>query len=267
MRSIWNFALILTIPASVFSYSANPPNGHTGAPGEGTCRDCHTSFGLNSGPGTLSIETVEEFEPGIAYMVIVALQQAGQTRWGFEFSPLDQGTLALIDPSTTQLDSQGGRAYVKQTTAGTYVGAPAAGWAFTWTAPAQPPDVVTFYASANAADGNGSTSGDYIYTTTLQVPLAQVSADRPLPRERLLSGSPNPVRDRAVITYRVPLSGRVSLGIYDLAGAMIARLVDDPCPAGTWKVSWDAAGAPEGLYLCRLVTAGAAEVHPLVVLK
>jgi hypothetical protein len=274
MKRISAAALFIMVPALILAYSAGPPNGKTGAPGEGTCHDCHASFGLNSGPGVLTIAAPDAFEAGTSYPIIVAIEQTGQTRWGFEFTPLTIGTCALIEPTAVQIETEGGKTYVKQTSIGTYAGASGqAAWTFTWTAPAQPPDVVTFYAAANAANGNNANSGDYVYTASLQIPLAQRGDDAaPLPANTLLFSSPNPVRDRALIMYRVPESSQVNLGIYDLAGSLVTSLVDEARPAGTWAVRWDSrdasgASVPGGVYLCRLVLAEKAETRTIVIVR
>lgn len=274
MKPIRLAAVLLVVPALARAYSGGPPNGMSGAPGEGTCHDCHASFGLNSGPGNLTIAAPDAFEAGMTYPIVITIEQTGQSRWGFEFTPLGTGTCTLIEPATVQIETEGGNTYVKQTSVGTYAGAQGhAAWTFNWTAPAQPPDVVTFYAAGNAANGNGSANGDYIYTASLQIPLAQSADDfASLPANVFLFSSPNPVRDRALIRYRVPKSCRVSLGIWDMAGSLVAQLIDDTRPAGTWAVSWDskdASGArvPGGVYICRLAACGTAQVRPLVVLK
>ncbi|MCU0610735.1 MAG: T9SS type A sorting domain-containing protein [Candidatus Eisenbacteria bacterium] len=271
MRLVVLAALCVAAPSVTLAYSGNPPNGKTGAPGEGTCHDCHASFGLNSGPGTVTIAAPDAFEAGMTYPIVITIEQTGQSRWGFEFTPLTIGTCGLIEPTTVQIETQGGKTYVKQTAAGTYAGVmDQAGWTFNWTAPAQPPDLVTFYAAANAANGNGSTSGDYIYTASIQIPLAQSVHDgTPLPGHALLSSSPNPMRGRTLITFRVPQTGMVNLGIYDLAGSLVTRLVNGTHHAGTCTVSWDAAaaGVPAGAYLCRLATDGVTESRRLVILE
>ena len=41
-------------------------------------------------------------------------------------------------------------------------------WSFTWTAPATRDQEVIFYAAFVAANGNGSTSGDFVYTYSTQ---------------------------------------------------------------------------------------------------
>ena len=59
------------------------------------------------------------------------------------------------------------RQYVEHTTDGiipTQFGSKS--WTFTWTAPNPTAGRVDFYAAGNAANGDGTNSGDYIYTAT-----------------------------------------------------------------------------------------------------
>jgi hypothetical protein len=101
------------------------------------------------------------------YDITVTLGQNGQSRWGFQFTPQNIGTCTITEPGVTQIEFEFGKIYVEHIAAGTYPGDPGpVSWNFQWTAPAAPPDQVTFYAAGNAANNNGSTSGDYIYTTT-----------------------------------------------------------------------------------------------------
>jgi len=160
-------ALIVTLaPASSFAFSAAPPDAKTGAPGQGTCHDCHSDFGLNSGDGSFQIQAPATFLAGQTYLIAVTINDPGQTRWGFEFSPLDQGVCTITDPDSTQLSVSGGNTYVKHTLAGTNAGsAGPMSWSFDWTAPAIPPDTIYFYAAGNGANNNSRSTGDYIYTT------------------------------------------------------------------------------------------------------
>src|SRR5262249_59953992 len=59
-------------------------------------------------------------------------------------------------------------------------------WVFTWTAPATSVGRVTFYAAGNAANGNGGTSGDFIYTTSVSIQPAVIQ-----PAPTISSLSPN----------------------------------------------------------------------------
>lgn len=174
-RIIILFSALSVIPGTIMARSNNPADGKTGAPGEGTCRDCHSSYPLNSGNGTFQIIAPDNFEPGQTYPITVEISDPDQMRWGFEITPLDLGSITITDPTHTQQSSSGGRIYAKQTSAGTYNGVPdgPVNWSFDWTAPDDPPEQVTFYAAGIAANANGNNNGDYVYTTTATSSLLQ----------------------------------------------------------------------------------------------
>src|SRR3990172_2492928 len=48
-------------------------------------------------------------------------------------------------------------------------------WNVKWIPPASASGTITFYAAGNEANGNGSNSGDYIYTTTREITDASVT--------------------------------------------------------------------------------------------
>ncbi|MBK7232847.1 MAG: hypothetical protein IPH93_11445 [Saprospiraceae bacterium] len=49
MNHIYFVAGILCSAILFFSWSSNPPNGYTGAPGESTCANCHSGGGNING--------------------------------------------------------------------------------------------------------------------------------------------------------------------------------------------------------------------------
>jgi subtilisin-like proprotein convertase family protein len=63
---------------------------------------------------------------------------------------------------------------------------------------------------------------------------------------------PNPFNPSTQITYHVPSAARVRLTIFDLLGREVAMLVDEDRPAGTYRVTWRAAGVASGVYFYRL---------------
>lgn len=95
------------------------------------------------------------------------------------------GDLVVTDTDRTALaDGTGayaGRQYIRQTTVGfAPTGTNLASWSFKWKAPAQTAGRVTLYVAANAANGNGANTVDYIYVTNASmnpaVTLPQVTA-------------------------------------------------------------------------------------------
>lgn len=262
-------------PAPAGASSGNPPNGKTGAPGEGTCRDCHASFPLNGGDGLFTIAAPAAFAPGHTYTITVSLEDPGQSRWGFELTPLDVGACTITDPQHTQVSVEGGRTYVKQTSAGTFDGTTGpVSWSFDWTAPVEPVAEVVFYAAGNASNSNGLTSGDYIYTTSFASLLDPAGIDDPRPVDTglALAIAPNPVRDRALVRFALVVPGMISLEVFDLRGARVARLAGGYAGGGERHVHWDAtddAGRPlpGGVYLCRLLCGDQRTTRPLILVR
>jgi len=85
--------------------------------------------------------------------------------------------------------------------------------------------------------------------------LAVVGARRasPLqPEEFGVATFPNPFNPMTAISYQLPADSPVSLRIYDLAGRIVAELVNGLRDAGVHQVTWDASGLPSGVYLYRL---------------
>ena len=174
--SIWVVIILffITSTGNVFAFSfLAPPDEKTGAPNEGTCADagCHTSNALNASGGSLMLTIPETYEPGEVYAIIVNLARAGQSKWGFEMTALDAdgaraGTFAADNAANTQLTETNSKQYIQHTTAGTADGTDDAhSWKFEWTAPDADVGPVTFYAAGNAANGDFTPAGDYIYTT------------------------------------------------------------------------------------------------------
>ena len=73
------------------------------------------------------------------------------------------------------------------------------------------------------------------------------------------SARPNPGRGSVAIRYALPRPGHVRLMIYDVAGHLVARVVDRACDAGIHEASFVASATrPAQLYLYRLEWAGEA---------
>jgi hypothetical protein len=167
--------LCACMPLAARASSAGPPLAHTGAPGEANCTACHASFPINSNNGSFIIEGPVSFRANENHTITVRLQDPGQSRWGFELTTQGQGLISLLEPGRTQVSTApNGFQYLRHTSLGTNAGTAngPVSWTFNWTAPAVPSTQVVFWAAGNAANNNLGSSGDYIYTTSLTVPLA-----------------------------------------------------------------------------------------------
>ena len=155
-------------------YSFQPPSNHSGAPDGSLCSDCHGN--LNSGGGAVVVTGLPAtFTPGQTYPFSVTISHgnADRRRWGFEVNARnanDQGigTFSSTNPNaqTNSGPSEISHFGAVSTTARnnyTYSG-------LSWTAPAtigSGDNAVTFYIAGNAADNNGNSTGDFIYSNTL----------------------------------------------------------------------------------------------------
>jgi len=257
------------IPVSVHANSSGPPNELTGAPGEATCTDCHGSFPLNSGPGVFTIDAPTMFSAGETYEITVTLSQDSRSRWGFEITPLAIGDVTITDATNTQLSMTGSKSYVKQTFQGTYNGsAGPAVWRFDWTAPDSPPDEVIFYASGNACNGNGSTSGDYVYTNSAVSSLQLDVGDVPdvSPRSLNLEIYPHPVSNMAMFSIHAPEDGHFSLTLYDLSGTLVDVIDEGTLTQGNHTRSVDFDPGHTGIFMALLNHNGRYVSKPLVIL-
>ncbi|HKP81219.1 MAG TPA: PQQ-dependent sugar dehydrogenase [Pyrinomonadaceae bacterium] len=174
---------------SVHAFSAGPPAGYTGAPGEEpeACAECHVP--PDAGTGKIAITAPQTYVPGQTYPITVTHTNADPTRlrWGFELTVLDTasdekaGELQSTNGLTQILNNAGpgsARQYIEHTAAGTFIGQQnGASWTFNWTAPAVDVGPVTFYAAGNHANNDGNTSGDNIYKTFIAVAPASSTPD------------------------------------------------------------------------------------------
>ena len=176
---IFGIHFFSTKTQKVAASASGPTPSHTGATGEANCTACHTDFPVNSGTGSITITGVPaNYIPGRQYQLTVRTSQAAATIYGFQATAIDSlgrraGTFVLPGgmPQRLQLDEgfvgNNFRQYIEHTVDGVI---PAQfdfnQWTFTWTAPAARVGKISFFAAGNAANSDGGTSGDYIYTTS-----------------------------------------------------------------------------------------------------
>ncbi len=164
--------------------SSGPTPSFTGAPALGAvpaeenCTACHADSPVNSGTGSIVVSGLPtNYRPGQTIPITVTVSQVGAVTYGFELTALDRngaraGTLSLTNATRTQLKTgmvgAEQRQYVEHTLEGiipqqfnfnTFT--------FNWqTPPNTKRGKLTLYAAGNAANSDGSTSGDNIYTSS-----------------------------------------------------------------------------------------------------
>lgn len=78
---------------------------------------------------------------------------------------------------------------------------------------------------------------------------------------------PNPFNPSTTIKFGVPVTGNVSLKVYDNLGNLVATLVNDVKEAGTHLVSFNASNLASGIYFYRLEAAGTSVSKKMLLLK
>lgn len=181
------FGATLLAPVVLWAFSSGPDAGSAGVPTEGSCirAGCHTAGATGSGSVSISAAGGNTYQPGVAKMITVVVSQA--TAYGFqatirpEGSPKGNGgTLRATQAGTfvycasTDLLAQTEKAsggtcaanrpleYVQHSRA-----ASDPSFTFEWTPPAGATGNLIVYAAGNAANGNGSNSGDRVYLANL----------------------------------------------------------------------------------------------------
>jgi len=95
-----------------------------------------------------------------------------------------------------------------------------------------------------------------------------VESDLSIPSEYKLSTNfPNPFNPTTTIEYSLPISGDVSLIVYNLLGEEVTRINNGTKPAGNYSVSWDASNFASGIYFYRLQAGDFVQTRKMVLLK
>ncbi|CAN5242160.1 hypothetical protein BH20ACI2_BH20ACI2_12120 [soil metagenome] len=179
--SLAAFLMISKRPVA-FASASGPSPSFTNAPAEGNCAACHIGSPLNSGGGSIQILGLPAtYLPGQQIPVTVTAAQDDAVIYGFQLTAIDGvgktvGTFTLPNenPPRSQVINnivqENPRLYVEHTVDGlvdTEFGSNT--WTFLWTAPPESAGEIVFYAAGNAANGDGSPSGDFIYTTSAAI--------------------------------------------------------------------------------------------------
>jgi hypothetical protein len=78
---------------------------------------------------------------------------------------------------------------------------------------------------------------------------------------------PNPFNPSTTIEYTIPAPENVVLRVYDVLGRVVATLVNQPQPAGRYRMLFAASSLPSGIYYCRLETAHFSRVLKMLFMK
>ncbi len=273
-------AILSSVIGFSFVLSDNGIAGRNGSPGETTCNTsgCHTGNPLNASGGSILIDAPGlangQYFPGATYPINVTVSRSGAAIFGFGFEALrstgaNGGTLAITNAAQTQLKS----AVILGNTRTNVVHQMNAGvsstgsktFSFNWTAPAAGTGAVTFYAAGNATNGNGSTSGDFIYTTSLALNESATGINESENNPIALSVFPNPAHDIINIKYQSLNKANASIRLVSLDGKTVSVLSNNNIGNGDQNITLP---TPEksGIYFLEVKVGEETTVQKLVVM-
>lgn len=173
LKSSLILGIFVLFVSFMMSYSAVPPAGKTGAPGEPTCMACHTAPNPDYA-GFISLEGLPtEFAAYETYSITLNSISTGlkPNVAGFQITILDTagnnvGVFDITDLDSTNFQvGANNRAYINHHYAKPF-NSDTVSWSFDWTAPSTPMPI-RIYASTIFADGSGTTQGDTVFTKTV----------------------------------------------------------------------------------------------------
>lgn len=159
MRWFRIFLFFLTLPAGcLWSLSADPPDGYTGAPGDAKCTDCHSSAAATQDSSDIDLSLPATYVPGAEYTLTLTIFNDVSGNNGFEVTTIRAGDNSHANAGAWKSGSAG----VNSKISGNYWKHgqinTATSYTVSWIAPAAGNGSLRFYGAANkgGAQPNGN---------------------------------------------------------------------------------------------------------------
>lgn len=200
MNKLYTVAALIGVSFCLISFSTNPPDGNTGAPGDQFCSQCHFPSNPNLN-GTLTVLGFPDvITPLETYRLTIEnrVTQGTAVRGGFQMTvltPINTKAGDFSNPSEHSAVSVfGGRQYWDHDPAQDYPDSNVVKWSVDWTAPDLPSgSVIRYFAAGNVANGNFQSTGDHPISTTGSGVIV-IAANEELSETNLIT-YPNPGSD------------------------------------------------------------------------
>lgn len=232
---------------------SHSPGKKTGSPGDGAnCTACHAGSTQTATNWITSNIPSSGYTPGNTYTITLTGTHSGVAKFGFEITAEDaaktkMGTYTITNSNETQLTNA--MHAVTHTANGVSPTNDSKSWSFDWIAPAAGSGDITFYASLNAANGNGATSGDVIYdthTTFTEDVTANINSSS-------ISNSftiyPNPVNNILNVKFSSP--EKYEIQISDVNGKLIIK--KNMLPTASLS-QLSVSELPQGVYFIKMIS-------------
>ncbi len=229
MKKIATVPVLIGAALLFVSFSTNPPDGMTGAPGDSFCTECH-SLQSSTLQGTIDVEGFPlSITPGETYdLTVVNRNTAGNAvRAGFQMTilgPVNTRAGDMTNPSAGSVVSNfAGRQYFEHNPAQEYPDSSVVRWHVQWTAPELPSgSQITWYAAGNIANGNFQNTGDRIVGANGSGSVVIASSQEPI--KEAVAFYPNPGQDVLHISLPASSLATGSVIFYNFIGYIITEL-------------------------------------------
>jgi hypothetical protein len=78
---------------------------------------------------------------------------------------------------------------------------------------------------------------------------------------------PNPFNPTTEIEYTISAFGHATLRVFDVAGKVVATLVNEELPPGEFRTVWDASGSASGIYFVRMNVGPFSQTRKIVFMR
>ena len=241
-------ALILM---SGIANTSHSPGAKTGSPADGAnCTACHTGNTQTVTSWISSNIPSTGYVPGTKYTITLTGKHTGVVKFGFELTAENAqnakiGTFSITNSTETQLTNM--MHAVTHTGNGLTPSSNSKTWSFDWTAPVAGSGDVTFYASLNAADGNGSASGDVIYNTNYTYIEDLNAGIENENQNKMFSVFPNPSTD--ILNIKLNNTEAYEMSVLDITGK---QMLTEIIRSQTEVYRLDISELPQGVYFIHL---------------
>lgn len=261
---------VLAVGTLFTAFSSNPPNGRTGAPGDGLCTDCHSpgnplgldgEFSLSGFPAVIN--------PGETYSISVVVRNNNgmAQRNGFQAVVLNEANNNIGDLTTsggnptTETDGNG-REYVEHRPAIDFANNEV-NWTFDWTAPENNiGEEVTLYVGSIVGSGTAGNGQDLFIQDNFSATIQEVTSTDDLEGMAKIDVFPNPASQFFTLKLDGPANEKVNIRLMNVTGQMVYAQMDLPLRSTT---EIPVADLPRGMYFLEIKGATASTTRRIIV--
>lgn len=156
-------------------YPEHIAGAYTGGFEEQSCHSCHFDYDLNQPEGELSVSGIEEsFEAGQEYAIYIRVNRADMNAAGLQMTARFEdgsqaGQFEIDDKLTTTPNIESSVTYVQHAVGMVDAENGEKSWQIIWTAPDEATEPIIFNIAVNAANGDASAFGDWIYLKEMRI--------------------------------------------------------------------------------------------------